>query len=456
MSFQRDNPKGPPNDLRRDLESPFLDEELFVDAEAGSTEERASRLIGYQLESPFQHAFEEGYKATVEPEVEAFLGELGEEGVDEGLEEALAESYADLDDELEAKEFLEELEAEEFDELEFDEVETETLSEHEDTAAEAEAPSVSEVVFPSGESLQVMTGLPEGKQQDYWDPTGSGNPLLDTGPAHKDKKLSTNFSVRELTTSGGVSADVARIDPKLVESLQRLRDHIGKAIKITSGFRSWKRNKEVYAKRKSKPTLSQHCAGRAVDIRIQGMNGLEIGMAAIDACGPNIGVGLANDYAHIDVRGFAAAWNYGGAPDSWVDDIKRYQKEKGGSARRPTAGDKPPAELVRFAQRVLNATEGERLADDGDLGRLTRGALERFRALYSLGPGSALDDTTTLALAQRALEALAQQSIFAKLGLFDERTRQALSDFRSEHGLGLDTKLDAATRVALTDALARR
>jgi hypothetical protein len=192
------------------------------------------------------------------------------------------------------------------------------------------------VRFPSGEILRVVTGLPIGKHEDYWDPTGSNNPLLDTGPAHKDKKLSRNFTVRELTTSGGVSAGIARIDPKLVECLQRLRDHVGKGVTITSGFRSWKRNRDIYEKRGKTPTLSQHCAGRGADIRIAGMNGLEIGRAAIDACGPNIGVGLGNTFAHIDVRGFAAAWKYGGVKDSWVAAIKRYQKEKGGSSRRPS------------------------------------------------------------------------------------------------------------------------
>ena len=100
--------------------------------------------------------------------------------------------------------------------------------------------------------------------------------MLDTGPVHKDKKLSKSFTVRELTTSGGVSADVARIDPKLVEALQRLHDQVGKTVKITSGFRSWKRNKQVYERRKKQPTRSQHCGGRAADISIKGMNGLEI------------------------------------------------------------------------------------------------------------------------------------------------------------------------------------
>jgi len=319
--------------------------------------------------------------------------------------------------------------------------------------------SSSQVVkFPSGESLSVVTGLPIGDHEDYWDPTGSGNPLLDTGATHKNKKLSASFTVRELTTSGGVSADIARIDPKLVECLQRLRDHVGKGVTISSGFRSWKRNREIYEKRNKKPTLSQHCAGRAADISIAGMNGLEIGKAAIDAYGPNIGVGLANTFAHIDVRGSAAAWNYGGVKDSWVAEIKRYQKEKGG--KPSTAGATPgPAvaksstDLVRFTQRVLNAAESERLKEDGDLGTLTRGALARFRTRYGLGPGGALDGPTDVALVQRALEEVAQQSIFPRIGVLDARTGPEIAGFKSNHGLGSNATIDAATRRALADAL---
>lgn len=315
------------------------------------------------------------------------------------------------------------------------------------------------VSFPSGEALRVVTGLPTAEREDYWDPTGSGNPLLDTGPGQKDRKLSKNFTVRELTTSGGVSADIARIDPKLVECLQRLRDHVGKAIKITSGFRSWKRNRDIYQKRGKQPTLSQHCAGRAVDIQIAGMNGLEIGKAAIDACGPNIGVGLGNTFAHIDVRGVATAWNYGGVKDSWIAEIKRYQREKGGVSAGPKpkpAAVKPPAELVRFAQRVLNAAEGERLDEDGDLGRLTRAGLERFRSRYGLGPGGIIDDRTVLALTQRGLEELAQQSMFPQIGLLDARTGEEISRFKSRRGLGIDAGIDAATRRALFEALQAR
>jgi hypothetical protein len=104
---------------------------------------------------------------------------------------------------------------------------------------------------------------------------------------------------------------------------------------------------------------------------------------------------------------------------------------------------------------VLNAVEGERLEDDGALGRLTQAALERFRQKHGLGPVGVLDPATELALAQRVLEELAQASMFARLGTRDTRTEQALATFKATRQLGTDATLDAATRRALTDALAR-
>jgi hypothetical protein len=327
--------------------------------------------------------------------------------------------------------------------------------------AAAEEEALGSVAFPSGEALRVVSGYPTGEHEEFWDPWASGNPLLDTSAAQKDKKLSSSFTVRELTSSGGVSADVARIDPGLVRCLQRLRDHVGKAVRITSGFRSWKRNKKVYDDRGEAPKLSQHCSGRAADVQIQGMSGLEIAKAAIDAYGPNLGVGLAPDFAHVDVRGYAEAWAYKEVSAAWVAEIGRYQRERGGRARSggaaPQARPSPAAvlaEVVRFAQRVLNATEGERLDDDGALGPLTRAALERFRRKHSLGAGGTLDERTELALAQRALEELAEQSLFEK-GKRDAAIDQVLSAFKAERGLGGEPTLDAATRAALTEALAR-
>jgi LAS superfamily LD-carboxypeptidase LdcB len=121
-----------------------------------------------------------------------------------------------------------------------------------------------------------------------------------------------------------------------------------------------------------------------------------------------------------------------------------------------SAAGRPAAELVRFAQRVLNSAEGEQLKVDGDLGKLTRAALERFRSKHKLGSGGVLDAKTELALAQRALEELAQQSLFAQFGVLDTTTREALNDFKSQRGLGGTPALDERTRTALADALVGR
>lgn len=165
-----------------------------------------------------------------------------------------------------------------------------------------------------------------------------------------------------------------------------------------------------------------------------------------------------NSWFHGWLRKHAATFGFQPIPtEEW-----HWEYRGGAAAAAPGVHDvaghgatRPASELVRFAQRVLNATEGERLAEDGDLGRLTRGALERFRAKYGLGAGDVLDAKTELALAQRALEELAQASMFAQAGRRDARTDAALTAFKTARGLGFDPTLDAATRRALTDALAR-
>ncbi|HEY0144535.1 MAG TPA: hypothetical protein VGF48_26865 [Thermoanaerobaculia bacterium] len=114
---------------------------------------------------------------------------------------------------------------------------------------------------------------------------------------------------------------------------------------------------------------------------------------------------------------------------------------------------KPASALVRFAQRVLNATEGESLREDGDPGSLTRGALERFRRKYALGAGGLLDDQTEIALAQRAIEELARASIFRKIGTRDSQAIQEIRQFQLARGLAATGALDSATHAAFVAAL---
>lgn len=183
------------------------------------------------------------------------------------------------------------------------------------------------VTFQSGESLRVIkvTGR---LAREHRDPNNSGNPLLDTSGENRTKKLSKNFTVGEFAHSGETLFYIARIDPDHVDCLQGLRNYVGKAVRIDSGYRSSDYNKKLYERRHEKVTSSQHISGRATDVKIEGMSGKEIAEAAIDACGPDIAVGLGPRYAHIDGRGQFGIWKYKGVSDRQVAEVKFYRTSK--------------------------------------------------------------------------------------------------------------------------------
>ena len=59
-------------------------------------------------------------------------------------------------------------------------------------------------------------------------------------------------------------------------------------LRVTSVYRPYLYNVGVYRNRNQKPTESQHSSGRAADVKISGMTGMQIAMAAIDACGRSL------------------------------------------------------------------------------------------------------------------------------------------------------------------------
>lgn len=190
--------------------------------------------------------------------------------------------------------------------------------------------SNSEITFPSGESLNVVDG-PTGEDQEHYDPNNTGNPLLDTRSAHRSKRLSQNFTVGELARSGGRNFDKARIDPRLIDCLQKIRDRVGKPVIVTSGYRPYAYNVDIYKERKKKPTKSRHSSGQAADIKVADMTGMELAKTAIDVCGVNLGVGIDDDNAHIDVRGQWARWTYFGdspASDRAIQEIDAYRSSR--------------------------------------------------------------------------------------------------------------------------------
>lgn len=117
-----------------------------------------------------------------------------------------------------------------------------------------------------------------------------------------NKKLSANFKVSEFACQDG--SDPIFIAPKLIEVLQNIRTHFGKAVKINSGFRSASHNKKVGG------TLqSQHQYGTAADIVVTGVSPKEVAAYAETLLPNTGGIGIYSTFTHVDVREVKSRWN---------------------------------------------------------------------------------------------------------------------------------------------------
>ncbi len=116
---------------------------------------------------------------------------------------------------------------------------------------------------------------------------------------NENVQLTPNFKVREFACSDGT--DTVFISPDLVEALQKIRDHFGKAVNINSGYRTEAKNKVVGG-----ATYSQHKYGTAADISVTGVAPLDVAMYAHSLLPKSGGVGL---YKYVDVRTSKARWD---------------------------------------------------------------------------------------------------------------------------------------------------
>lgn len=94
-------------------------------------------------------------------------------------------------------------------------------------------------------------------------------------------KLSKNFTLSEMTKSQTASRkkidntpgpeEIANLQALVEKVLQPIRDHYGRPVTVSSGFRSVKLNKAIGGSK-----TSQHCTGNAADIEIAGVPNLEL------------------------------------------------------------------------------------------------------------------------------------------------------------------------------------
>ena len=123
-----------------------------------------------------------------------------------------------------------------------------------------------------------------------------------------NERLSANFTVQEFRCRDG--SDPVFVDTRLVQVLQSIRDHFGKPVVITSAYRTAAHNKAVGG-----AAYSQHCYGRAADIRVQGVP-VETLAAYAEKLLPDTGgigrypvrSGRPTGWVHVDVRKEKSRW----------------------------------------------------------------------------------------------------------------------------------------------------
>lgn len=122
------------------------------------------------------------------------------------------------------------------------------------------------------------------------------------------RQLAPGFRVREFRCRDG--SDAIMIDQTLVVLLQAIREHFGKAVTITSGYRTAAHNKSVGGAKSS-----QHLLGRAADIQVAGVSVEDVASYA-EALMPDWGgvgrypikPGRARGWVHVDTRPNKSRW----------------------------------------------------------------------------------------------------------------------------------------------------
>ena len=122
------------------------------------------------------------------------------------------------------------------------------------------------------------------------------------------RKLSANFTVAEFACKDG--SDPVFVDSSLAALLQKIRDHFGRPVVITSGYRTAAHNAAVGGAKSS-----QHLLGRAADIQVAGVS-VEDVAAYAESLLPGWGgvgrypvkAGRAKGWVHVDTRPNKSRW----------------------------------------------------------------------------------------------------------------------------------------------------
>ena len=106
-----------------------------------------------------------------------------------------------------------------------------------------------------------------------------------------------NWMLRDFRTG-----DIKAIDPRLLNILYLLNRNVNRdgTMLVLSGFRSKKTNDMLRKTTEGVARRSFHMAGRAVDIRMQGIHTADIQKAALRLGGGGVGYYPSSNFVHLD------------------------------------------------------------------------------------------------------------------------------------------------------------
>lgn len=137
-----------------------------------------------------------------------------------------------------------------------------------------------------------------------------------------NKKLSTNFTVREFRCKDG--SDAVLISEELVTILQKIRDHFGKPVTINSAYRNATYNKKIGG-----ATSSQHVKGTAADIVVKDVAPSEVAKYTEYLMPNSGGIGeydkVSGYFTHVDVRTNRARWKQINNKETSVSGFPGYK-----------------------------------------------------------------------------------------------------------------------------------
>lgn len=130
------------------------------------------------------------------------------------------------------------------------------------------------------------------------------------------KQLTKNFNLSEFKCRDGsdVPDELLENVQRLAKNLQVLRDHIGRPIRVISGYRSPSYNRKIGGAKKS-----QHMVAKAADIKVEGMSPDDVWKTILllikEGRMASGGVGRYKTFTHYDHRGRNARWSGSGIKD---------------------------------------------------------------------------------------------------------------------------------------------